>query len=76
VTVLVQDMSFGKLKYWLLIVDNAMDYCWSFFLKSKDKTSKTMIGLTKDLMDIEKKSIKYICCDNTFLGNDPKTPWY
>jgi len=58
-------MSFSKSKYWLLIVDDATDYCWSFFLKSKDKTFKTMIGLVKDLTDIEKKSVKYIWCDNS-----------
>ena len=29
--------SYGKSKYWLLVIDNATDYCWSFFLRQKTK---------------------------------------
>ncbi len=59
-----QHTSYGKLKFWLLVVDDATDYCWSFFLKSKDKTAKTMTNLIKKLKDVDGKTIKIIQCDN------------
>jgi len=44
-----QSRSFGGLQYWLLIVDDATDYCFSIFLKSKDQLRFAMIRLIKEL---------------------------
>ncbi len=41
--------SLGGNKHWLLVVDDATDNCFSFFLKSKDKTAKVLIPFLKDL---------------------------
>jgi len=48
---LTKHPSYGKAKFWLLAVDNATDFCWSLFLKTKDKTVGVMIDLVKELND-------------------------
>jgi len=45
-------------------VDNATDYCWSYVLKSKDKTAKIMTDLDKHLKDMDGKTVETIQCDN------------
>ena len=59
----VKNASFGGVKYWLLVVDEATDFKWSYFLKSKDETSECMSSL---LNELQQKGIvvKYIRCDN------------
>ena len=39
----VKTKSIGGRKYWLLIVDEATDMCWSYFMRSKDETGKTYV---------------------------------
>ena len=46
------------------MVDNATDYCWSFFLKEKSETGKVLTDLIKKLKDNKNVTVKKICCDN------------
>jgi len=43
--------SYGKAKFWLLVVDDVTDLCWSYFLKSKSEMKTIMINLIKELND-------------------------
>jgi len=61
---LTEHESYGKAKFWLLVVNDATDFCWSFFLKSKSETKQVMIGLIKELSDKNKIKVKKIHCDN------------
>jgi len=54
-----------KAKFWLTILDDATDFCWSYFLKSKSKTTQVMINLIKELSDKNKIKVKKICCNNS-----------
>ena len=56
--------SLGGNKHWLLIVDDATDNCFSFFLKSKDKTAEVLILFFKDLHAHFGHGVEYIRCDN------------
>ena len=60
----VKGESFGKKKFWLLVVDEATDNCWSFFLKQKSQTAKTIIEFIKNLKSKENIEVKNIRCDN------------
>jgi len=61
---LIKEKGYGNSKFWLLGLNDATNFCWSFFLKTKDETSKTMISLIKELQAKEDKFIKFICCNN------------
>ena len=61
----VRTRSYGGAKYWLLVVDDATDYCWSYFLKEKSQLCKTVVSLLKELKDTYNKTVKYIRCDNS-----------
>ena len=56
--------SLGGNKHWLLVVDDATDNCFSFFLKSKDKTAEVLIPFLKDLHARLGRGMEYIRCDN------------
>jgi len=59
----VSGQSFGGRTFWLLVVDDFTDYCWSFFLHEKSDLSVHMITL---VLDLEKKNnikVKNIRCD-------------
>jgi hypothetical protein len=45
----VKGLSYGNRKFWLLIVDDCVDQCWSEFLAKKSDTTKVMLMLIKDL---------------------------
>ncbi len=60
-----QSRSFGGSQYWLLIVDDATDYCFSIFLKSKDQLGSAMIGLIKELKVNQDIIVCKIRCDNS-----------
>ena len=51
-------------KYWLLVVDDNSDFCFSYFLKSKDELSETMIDLIRELKATKNIVVKAIRCDN------------
>jgi len=61
----VKNKSYGRLQFWLLVVDNATDLSFSLFLKSKDQTAQAMITLIKSLRDEENIVVKKIQCDNS-----------
>jgi len=60
-----QSRSFGGSQYWLLVVDNVTDYCFSIFLKSKDQLGSAMIHLIKELKSMHEIIVHKICCDNS-----------
>jgi len=59
-----ENKSYGKKRFWLLVLDDATDYCWSFFLKQKSKTGKVLMDLIKRLKDNKNVTVKKIHCDN------------
>ena len=56
----VEVESYSKSKYWLLVVNNTTNYCWSFYLKAKSETSEKMIELIKEVQDKHKITVKKI----------------
>jgi transposase InsO family protein len=54
----------GGNKYWLLVVDEFSDMCWSTFLRKKSDLSEHMIPFIKKLNMLPHIQIKYIRCDN------------
>jgi len=62
---LVQEKSFGRCHYWLLAIDDVMDFCFSNkLMKSKDQTPTIMVSLLQDLKSEENIVIEKIHCDN------------
>jgi len=57
---LTEHESYGKAKFWLSIIDNVTDFCWSYFLKSKSKTKQVMINLIKELNDKNKVKVRKV----------------
>jgi hypothetical protein len=55
--------SAGKSKYWLLVVDEATKFKWSYFLKNKSDLPKTMVQFLRDRTN-EGKIIKSVRLDN------------
>ncbi len=62
--------SLGGAKYWLLVMDKATGYCFSFFLRQKKDTPTTIVQLIKHLRS-KGKHVKKIRCDNS--GENQKT---
>ena len=61
----IKDTSYGGSKFWLLMIDYATDYCWSYFLKSKDETGDKLVSMVKQLKNEYKiKDQIKIRCDN------------
>ena len=50
-------------KFWLLVVDEASNMKWSFFLRSKAAQVPVMMGFIKGLRE-QNKLVKFIRCDN------------
>jgi hypothetical protein len=66
----INSVSFGGSKFWLLILDDATDFTWSFFLKKKSETSLKVIELIKELKAKNNKVVKYIRLDNSGENKD------
>jgi hypothetical protein len=45
----IKGKSFGRAKFWALIVDDFFGYCRSYFLKRKDELSNSVVGLVQEL---------------------------
>jgi hypothetical protein len=59
----IRDESYGGSRFWVLLVDDCADYCWSIFLKHKsDLKSKVMTLFTN--LKIAGIDIKHIRCDD------------
>jgi len=67
----IKSVSYGGSKFWLLVIDQASDFCWSYFLKSKSETVKIIVTLIKNLKAQHNYDIKYLQCDNA--GENLKT---
>jgi Reverse transcriptase (RNA-dependent DNA polymerase)/gag-polypeptide of LTR copia-type len=59
----IKTESYGKRKYWLLIVHGETKMKWSFFLKAKDELSEVMMMWIDDIRS-KGQSVKTIRCDN------------
>jgi len=70
----IKDLSLGGSKFWLLVVDESSDMCWSFFLKGKGETHVKIHGLICELRDRFNKMVKFLRCDNA--GENKKTEEY
>ena len=60
----IRGSSFGGAKYWILVVDEATDYCWSEFVAYKSDLSGKMIALVKEINGQVGRKVTYIRCDN------------
>ena len=60
----IKSESLGRKKFWLLVVDDYSDMCFSFYLKTKDELSNTMINFIKNLKQQNDVIVKTIRCDN------------
>ena len=59
----IKARSFGGAKYWLLVLDEATGFIFSFFLKKKSETAQRIVDLVKHLRT-QGKITKFIRCDN------------
>ena len=60
----IKNKSFGGAKYWILLEDEAMHFCWSLFAKEKGELHEKVIPLIKKIQKELDLQIKIICCDN------------
>ena len=60
----VKKKTFSNSKFWLLVVDEATDMCWSRFLKLKSDLPDEMMKIVKSINNMEGKKVKYLRCDN------------
>jgi len=60
----VKSQSFGGWQYWLLAINDTMDFSFSLFLKTKDQMLQAIILLIKELRNSENIVMKKIRCDN------------
>jgi hypothetical protein len=71
----IKERSFGRAKFWALIVDNYKDYYWSFVLKNKSDLREKIKTLLTDLK-IANWNVRLIRCDdageNMTMKNDPE----
>jgi len=57
----VKTASYGGRKYWALIIDDASDYCWSYFSRAKKHLGDKVTNLIRDL------KAKHKVCVTTIL---------
>jgi transposase InsO family protein len=60
----VKKPSFGKSKFWLLVMDDCTGVCWSKFMKKKSDQVDYLLELLLDLKAKHNKTVKLIRCDN------------
>ena len=60
----IKNVSYGGSKFWLLVVDDATDCCFSFFLKKKSDVPETMVRMIKQLQSKENITVMTLRCDN------------
>jgi hypothetical protein len=59
-----RDKSYGGSRFWVLIVDDYTDYCWSIFLRAKSDLKAKVKTLLIDLK-IAGVNVKFIRCDDS-----------
>jgi hypothetical protein len=71
----IKEISFGRAKFWALIVDDYADYCWRFVMKNQLDIKARIKTLLPDLK-IANRIVKFIRCDNAgenvTMKNDPE----
>lgn len=65
----IKHTSLGGSKFWLSVIDDATDMCWSFFLKKKSETSQIIRDFIIDLNKRHGITVKKIRCDNAGENN-------
>ncbi len=60
----IKSRSFGGTKFWLLIVDDATGFAFSYFLKKKSETAGKITSLIKHLKATLNYQVKFLRCDN------------
>ena len=65
----VKGKSYGGSKFWILVVDDHTDYCWSFFVKKKSELKDKVVPLIKELKAKNGIEVKFIRCDNAGENN-------
>jgi hypothetical protein len=60
----IRDESYGGSCFWVLLIDDYSDYCWSIFLKNKSDLKSKVMTLLTDLK-ITGINVKYIQCDDS-----------
>ena len=60
----IKNKSYGGSRFWVLIVDDYTDYCWSIFLKAKSDLKAKVTTLLTDLK-IAGVNVKFIRCDDS-----------
>ena len=60
----IKDKSYSGSRFWVLVVDDYTDYCWSLFLKSKSDLKTKFKTLLSDL-NVAGINVKYIRCDDS-----------
>jgi hypothetical protein len=69
----VKATKFGGSKFWLLIVDEFSNMCWSFFLQRKSELPKRMMELIRNLRTFQQIDIEHVCCENVRCDDAKKT---
>jgi hypothetical protein len=59
----VKGTSFGRAKFWELIIDDFSSHCWSYFLKKKDELKDKVVKLIKELKN-ENIQVKFLRLDD------------
>jgi hypothetical protein len=55
----IQGVSFGGAKFWALVVDDFLGYCWSYFLRAKPELKERIVDVVKEL-----KNVKFLRLDD------------
>ena len=56
----IKAVSAGEAKFWILVVDEATDMKWSYFVKLKSKLKNKVSNLIKELKEKDNKYVKFI----------------
>ena len=52
-------------KFWLLVVDEFTNYCWSIFLKNKSNLPEAMMNWLNNFQREHKINVQHFRCDNS-----------
>ena len=59
----IRGESYGGTKFWVLVLDDCTDYCWSFFLRNKSDLKYKVVNVIKELNGMDKK-VSFVRCDD------------
>jgi hypothetical protein len=60
----VKEESFGRAKLWLLVIDEAANCAWSFFITKKIMTQDKINELVGFINGMGDRKVQFIRCDN------------